>query len=91
MPEVIAIYPLDIAIIIWGAIGNYRLKQLLQSLANRKCSHSTIILTALAFILFPLLIIRANVAEYSAVGIVVVCIEIFWFAILASRSGSIPR
>jgi hypothetical protein len=91
MPEVIAIYPLDIAIIIWGAIGNYRLKRLLQLLANRKCSHSTVIFTALAFILFPLLIIRANVAEYSAVGIVVVCVEIFWFAILASRSGSISR
>jgi hypothetical protein len=85
------IYPLDIAIIIWGAIGNYRLKRLLQLLAKRKCSHSTVILTALAFILFPLLIIRANVAEYSAFGIVAVCVEIFWFAILASRSGSIPR
>jgi hypothetical protein len=91
MLQVSVIYPLDIVIIIWGAIGNYRLKHLLQLLANRKCSHSTVIVSALVFILIPLFVIRTNIAEYSAFGIVAVCIEIFWFAILASRSGSISR
>jgi hypothetical protein len=44
------------------------------------------VVTTLVFILVPLIVLRANVVEYSAFGIFVACAEIFWFAILASRS-----
>jgi hypothetical protein len=84
-----AIYPLDIAIIIWGVVGTYRIKRLIQLRAKRKYSNTAIVVTAIMFILVPLIALRFNVAEYSAFGIIAVCAEIFWFAILVSRSSNI--
>ncbi|MBT76935.1 MAG: hypothetical protein CL798_01945 [Chromatiales bacterium] len=82
-----AIYPLDFAIVIWGIIGTYRIRQLIQLRAKRKYSNTPIVVTAIVFILVPIIVLRTNVAEYSAFGIIAVCAEIFWFAILVSRSG----
>jgi len=41
------------------------------------------------FILVPLAALRVNVVEYSAFGVIAACVEVFWFAILASRSGKV--
>ena len=82
------IYPLDFAIVIWGVVGTYRIKRVIQLRAKHKYSNTPIAVTTIVFILVPLIVLRANVAEYSAFGIIVVCAEIFWFAILASRSGN---
>ena len=81
------IYPLDIAIIVWGVIGTYRIQRLLQLQAKQKYSHTPIVVNTLVFILVPLIVLRLNLAKYSDFGIVIACAEIFWFAILASRSG----
>ena len=83
------IYPLDMAVIIWGLIGDYVLKQLLQLQARRECSQSAVIAAAMVFIVIPLIALRAEIAEYSALGIVAVGLAVFWFAILASRSWRI--
>jgi hypothetical protein len=86
---VTVIYPLDFAIVIWGVVGTYRIKRLIQLRAKRKYSNTPIVVTAIVFILVPLIALRANVAEYSAFGIIAACAEIFWFAILVSRSGNV--
>ncbi len=83
-----AIYPLDFAIIIWGVVGTYRIKRAIQLRAKKRYSNTPIVVTAIVFILVPLIVLRANVAEYSAFGIIAACVEIFWFVVLVSRSGS---
>ena len=82
------IYPLDFAIIIWGVVGTYRIKRVIQLRAENKYSNTPIVVTTLVFILVPLIALRANVAEYSAFGIIAASAEVFWFAILASRSSN---
>jgi len=86
---VTVIYPLDFAIIIWGVVGTYRIKRVIQLRAKNKYSNTPIVVTTLVFILVPLIALRANVAEYSAFGIIAASAEVFWFAILASRSSNV--
>ncbi|MBS95000.1 MAG: hypothetical protein CL799_11210 [Chromatiales bacterium] len=83
------IYPLDFAIIVWGVIGTYRIKQLIQLRPKRKYSNTPIVVTTMVFILVPLIALRANVVEYSAFGVIAAGAEIFWFAFLASRSRNV--
>ena len=86
------IYPLDLAIIVWGVIGSYKIRQqVLLRATQEKYSHQALVVTTIIFILVPLIVLRLNVAEYSDFSIVIVCIEIFWFAFLASRGRSTHR
>ncbi len=81
------IYPLDIAVIVWGLVGTIILKQQLQMLAGRECTRSVVVVTAIVFSLLPIIVFRVQLFKYSAVGIVVACVLIFWFAVLAIRSS----
>jgi hypothetical protein len=81
------IYPLDLAIIVWGIVGTYKIRQQVQLLGKqKKYSHQPLVVTTIVFILVPLIVLRLNIAKYSDYSIVIACIEIFWFAFLASRS-----
>jgi len=84
---VTVIYPLDLAIIVWGIVGSYKIRQQVQLLGKqKKYSHKPLVVTTLVFMLVPLIVLRLNIVEYSDFSIVIACIEIFWFAFLASRS-----
>jgi hypothetical protein len=84
---VTVIYPLDLAIIVWGIVGTYKIRQqALLRAKQEKYSNQALVITTVVFILVPLIVLRLNVAEYSDYAIVIACIEIFWFAFLASRS-----
>jgi len=85
---VTVIYPLDFIIVIWGVVGTYRIKRVIQLRAKQKYSNTPLLVTTLVFILVPLIALRANVAEYSAFGIIAASVEVFWFAFLASRSSN---
>lgn len=80
------IYPLDIAAIIWGLAGTFLLNSLLQLQVKRECERSFVVTAAVVLSLLPLVILRMQLAEYSAVGIVATTLMIFWFAVLASWS-----
>ena len=81
------IYPLDIAVIVWGLVGTIILKQQLQMLARRECTRSVVVGTAIGFSLLPIIVFRVQLFKYSAVSIVVASVLIFWFAVLAIRSS----
>lgn len=55
-------------------------------LASGDGSQTAVVVTAIVLILLPLAVLRTQIAEYSTAGIIVACLAIFWFAILALRS-----
>jgi len=81
------IYSLDIAVIVWGLVGTIIIKQQLQMLARRECARSVVVVSAIVFSLLPIIVFRIQLFKYSAVGIVVASVLIFWFAVLAIRSS----
>jgi hypothetical protein len=83
------IYPLDIAVIVWGLVGTIIIKQQLQMLARRECTRTVVVTTAVVFSLIPITVFRIQLFQFSAVGIVAACVLIFWFALLAIRSTRI--
>lgn len=85
------IYPLDIAVIIWGVAGTFLLNGLLQLQVRHECERSFVVATAVVLSLVPLVVMRMQVVEYSAVGIIATTLTIFWFAVLASWSCRVRR
>jgi hypothetical protein len=76
-----------IAVIVWGLVGTIIIKQQLQMLVRRECTRSVVVVTAIVFSLLPIIVFRVQLFKYSALGIVVACVLIFWFAVLAIRSS----
>ena len=82
------VFPLDVAILAWGVIGTLVLKLMLRTSGDRLGSRLLFFAFAIALGSVPLIALRSEVAEYSAVGVIAAAVAVFWFAILAGRKGN---
>jgi predicted lysophospholipase L1 biosynthesis ABC-type transport system permease subunit len=79
---------LDVGLIAWLVIGTLLIKAMLRRALHSTSIKFSVYLVAIALSAIPIIAIRNYIAGYSAVSVVLAGIGIFWFGILASRSGN---
>lgn len=79
------IYPLDIITLIYLLGGTYAIKKMQMQVAKGSISRLVFLVVTIVMIPLPLLVLKLEIAPYSALSVVFGGICLFWFAILGSR------
>ena len=79
------IYPLDLVMVVWLFAGTFVIKKLQLFVAKGKLGKWVFLFIAILLGALSLIVLKFEIAEYSAISVVFGGMAFFWFAILSSR------